>query len=118
MGIFPSGSWFLEPEFPDPLTWLDRLHGIPSSSGFTRCLAEIRRLSAIITVLSLPAMPSESEDDDDDEEQDELLEETPSVIKVERANTSKKGETSAGLKSEENKVRVSDLSSLSIGKVA
>ena len=122
MAIFPSGSWFLEPEIPDPLTWLVHLDRVPVFTASTRCRAEIRRLSSCTYALALPAMESEVEDEDDsnsdsEAEQDELeFEEPPVTVKMEKASSSKKkGESVAVV---ENEKPVSSFRSSLAGDVA
>jgi hypothetical protein len=109
MAAFPTGSWFLEPECPDPLTWLARLDGLPTFGNLTRCLAEIRSLSAILTALTISVMPSDIEDDgvDDDDadaEEDELeSEDLLVVVKSEKAISNRqKGEAVGGSGPEAN----------------
>jgi hypothetical protein len=107
MRIFPSGAWFLEPEFPDPLTWLDQLERIPVFTASTRCRAEIRHLSSCVCALSLPALESEVEDDSGE---DELPDESPPVVaKVERARASKKSAVPGDASLIENKPPVCDM---------
>jgi hypothetical protein len=122
MAIFPSGAWFLEPEFPDPLAWLVHLERIPVFTASTRCRGEIRRLSSCTYALALPAMESEIEDEDDsnddgEAEQDELESEDPPVtVKAEKASSSKKkGDAIAVV---ENEKPVSSFRSSLAGDVA
>jgi hypothetical protein len=107
MRIFPSGAWFLAPEFPDPLVWLGLLEGLPSFTAMTRCRAEIRRLSSCVCALSLPAMESEAEDDSGE---DELPDESPPVVvKTERAKASKKSAAPGNPSLVENRPPVRDM---------
>lgn len=107
MKIFPSGAWFLTPEFPDPLAWLDRLEDLPTFTALTLCRAEIRRLSSCVCALSLPAMESE---DEDDSGEDELPDESPPVVvKAERARAIKKSAVAGDSSLVENRPPVCDM---------
>jgi hypothetical protein len=114
MSVFPSGAWFLDQEFYDPLTWLDRLSRLPTFTAMTRCRAEIRRLSSCVCALNLPAMESEPDDDDDDDddkdEHDQLAPEVPPIaVKTEKAIAKKKSGIAGVSGAKENATPVSPL---------
>lgn len=106
MGIFPTGAWYFETDLSDPLAWVPGLRGLPTSSGLVRCITGVLQLSAMMSALSLPAMPSDDEYEDEEDELEE--EEPPAVIKVERTSGSKKGAVSAGSQFVDNDPPVRD----------
>jgi hypothetical protein len=88
MTIFPGGAWDLEVKFPDVLSWLATLQGLPKLSAATHAIVGVTRLSSAITALSLTVFPTD--DKDEDEDNDELDdEEMPAVVKVDQPDKDK-----------------------------